>query len=135
VIFSYVALEDRVLKDHPLRTIRCIVDQVLEDLSREFSRMYARAGDRQTVLAETSGEDSLLFVATATGTIVGIRAGNAYAGSQTTCAMAEDAEAYCWGANNVAGTSSPKSGRSEGLRTCTRGRWSVMRAEDAPLRI
>lgn len=44
VIFSYVALEDRVPKDHPLRTIRRIVDQVLEDLSADFSRMYARTG-------------------------------------------------------------------------------------------
>src|SRR5690606_29997848 len=44
VIFSYVALEDRVPADHPLRTIRQIVDQVLEGLSGDFSRMYARTG-------------------------------------------------------------------------------------------
>ena len=28
-MFSYVALEDRILKDHPLRAIRKLVDQVL----------------------------------------------------------------------------------------------------------
>ena len=44
VIFSYVALEDRVPKDHPLRVIRGIVDRVLEDLSSDFSRMYAKRG-------------------------------------------------------------------------------------------
>jgi transposase len=44
VIFSYVALEDRVPKDHPLRIIRSIVDRVLEDLSSDFSRMYAKRG-------------------------------------------------------------------------------------------
>ena len=44
VIFSYVALEDRVPKDHPLRVIRSIVDRVLEDLSGDFSRMYAKRG-------------------------------------------------------------------------------------------
>lgn len=44
VIFSYIALEDRVLQDHPLRTIRSIVDRVLEDLSGDFARMYSAVG-------------------------------------------------------------------------------------------
>jgi transposase len=44
VIFSYVALEDRVPKEHPLRVIRSIVDRVLEDLSGDFSRLYAKTG-------------------------------------------------------------------------------------------
>jgi transposase len=44
VIFSYVALEDRVPKDHPLHVIRRIVDRVLEDLSADFSRMYSGIG-------------------------------------------------------------------------------------------
>jgi hypothetical protein len=45
VIFSYVASEDRVPKNDPLRTIRRIADQMLEELSADFPRMHAR-GDR-----------------------------------------------------------------------------------------
>lgn len=44
VIFSYVSLEDRVPKDHPLRSVRGIVDRVLEDLSGDFNRMYSAMG-------------------------------------------------------------------------------------------
>jgi transposase len=39
VIFSYIALEDRIPRDHPLRAIRSLVDRVLEDLSGDFARM------------------------------------------------------------------------------------------------
>jgi transposase len=45
-IFSYVALEDRVPQDHPLRVVRDIVDRVLADLSGDFSRLYSRMGRR-----------------------------------------------------------------------------------------
>jgi transposase len=48
VICSYVALEDRVPRDHPLRAIRSIVDRVLEDLSGDFARMYAATGRPST---------------------------------------------------------------------------------------
>src|SRR5256884_3652208 len=34
----------RVRKDHPLRTIRAMVDEVLTQLSRRFDAMYARVG-------------------------------------------------------------------------------------------
>jgi len=44
VIFSYVSLEDRVPQDHPLRTIRNLVDRALEDLSGDFSGMYSTTG-------------------------------------------------------------------------------------------
>lgn len=44
VIFSYIALEDRVPSDHPLRTIRRIVDRVLEGLSSDFEQMYSALG-------------------------------------------------------------------------------------------
>jgi hypothetical protein len=43
-IFSYLSPEARVRKDHPLRAIRTMVDEVLTQLSRRFDRMYARVG-------------------------------------------------------------------------------------------
>jgi len=43
-LFSYVDLEARVGKDHPLRTIRGTVNEALASLSSEFSALYARMG-------------------------------------------------------------------------------------------
>ena len=43
-IFSYVRLEQRIPADHPLRPIRDLVDAALQDLSRDFGRLYARDG-------------------------------------------------------------------------------------------
>jgi transposase len=43
-MFSYVSCEARVPADHPLRTIRMIVDEALEVLSPEFERLYAKVG-------------------------------------------------------------------------------------------
>src|SRR5712692_2963041 len=43
-IFSYVRLETRIASDHPLRPIRDLVDEALRELSRAFSRLYAREG-------------------------------------------------------------------------------------------
>jgi transposase len=43
-MFSYVSCEARVPADHPLRTIRMIVDEALEVLSPEFERLYAKTG-------------------------------------------------------------------------------------------
>ncbi len=43
-LFSYVDLEARVGKDHPLRTIRRIVNEALAGLSGDFSALYARMG-------------------------------------------------------------------------------------------
>jgi transposase len=43
-MFSYVSAEDRVPQDHPLRSIKKIVDEVLKSLSPQFSRMYSREG-------------------------------------------------------------------------------------------
>jgi transposase len=43
-MFSYVSAEQRVPKDHPLRAIRALVDEVLRDMSREFDGLYARVG-------------------------------------------------------------------------------------------
>jgi len=43
-MFSYVSAEQRVPRDHPLRAIRTLVDEVLRDMSREFDGLYARVG-------------------------------------------------------------------------------------------
>jgi transposase len=43
-LFSYVDLEARVRADHPLRTIRLIVNEALAALEREFAGLYARIG-------------------------------------------------------------------------------------------
>lgn len=43
-VFSYVSPEQRVRKDHPLRPIRTMVDQILKQLSRQFDTMYAKVG-------------------------------------------------------------------------------------------
>src|SRR6184192_2905176 len=43
-MFSYLSPEMRVRKDHPLRIIRAMVDEVLTQLSRRFDAMYARVG-------------------------------------------------------------------------------------------
>ena len=43
-LFSYVDLEARVRGDHPLRTIRAIVNAALAALEREFSALYSPLG-------------------------------------------------------------------------------------------
>src|SRR5712692_2578793 len=43
-MFSYLSPEMRVRKDHPLRAIRAMVDEVLTHLSRRFDGMYATVG-------------------------------------------------------------------------------------------
>ena len=43
-LFSYVDLETRVPKDHPLRAIREIANGALSDLSADFAAMYAPLG-------------------------------------------------------------------------------------------
>src|SRR5882672_8626101 len=43
-MFSYLSPEARVRKDHPLRAIRAMADQALENMSRRFDRMYAKTG-------------------------------------------------------------------------------------------
>jgi transposase len=43
-LFSYVDLDSRVGGDHPLRTIRGIVNAALSDLSRAFSGLYTEFG-------------------------------------------------------------------------------------------
>jgi hypothetical protein len=43
-LFSYVDVEDRVPRRHPLRPIRMIVNETLDALSRGFERLYGRIG-------------------------------------------------------------------------------------------
>jgi transposase len=43
-IFSYLSPEERVRKDHPLRAIRAMVDEVFSQISRCFDAMYATVG-------------------------------------------------------------------------------------------
>ena len=43
-LFSSVDLEARVGKDHPLRTIRTIVNEALAALPGEFSTLYSQVG-------------------------------------------------------------------------------------------
>ena len=43
-MFSYVSLEARVPKDHPLRPVRIMVDNALLDLAPLFKEMYSHNG-------------------------------------------------------------------------------------------
>jgi transposase len=43
-VFSYISAEQRVPKDHPLRAIRALVDEVLREMSPRFSRIYSTQG-------------------------------------------------------------------------------------------
>ena len=45
-LFSYVDLEARVRLDHPLRTIREIVNAALATLERDFASLYCRSRRR-----------------------------------------------------------------------------------------
>ena len=43
-MFSYISAEKRVPQDHPLRTIRTMVDVILKDLSPLFETLYSNTG-------------------------------------------------------------------------------------------
>jgi len=43
-VFSYIGLEERVPKDHPLRRIRVMTEAALRGLDAEFEALYARGG-------------------------------------------------------------------------------------------
>ena len=43
-MWSYVAIEDRIPADHPLRPLRQVVNLVLRELSPRFSRLYPKWG-------------------------------------------------------------------------------------------
>lgn len=43
-MFSYVALEDRIPADDPLRGVRALVDAVLAEMSKDFDGLYSQVG-------------------------------------------------------------------------------------------
>ena len=59
-MLAFVNLEERVPKDHPLRTIKTVADKALERLSVEFDRMYSKVG-RASVPPERLLKASLLI--------------------------------------------------------------------------
>ena len=43
-VFSYVSPEQRVPQDHPLRSLRAMTDEALQQLRPRFNRLYAKTG-------------------------------------------------------------------------------------------
>src|SRR3984957_4128107 len=43
-VFSYISPEQRVRKDHPLRPMRAMVDEILKQLWPQFDKMYSKVG-------------------------------------------------------------------------------------------
>ena len=43
-MYSYLSPEERVRKDHPLRAIRELTDEILKRMSPLFDAMYAEGG-------------------------------------------------------------------------------------------
>ena len=43
-LFSYVRLEERIAADHPLRAIRDLVEEVLDQMSGRFAELYSHTG-------------------------------------------------------------------------------------------
>jgi transposase len=43
-VFSYVSAEKRVPCDHPLRSLRALTDEALQQLKHRFNRLYAKVG-------------------------------------------------------------------------------------------
>jgi len=43
-MFSYISAEKRVPKDHPLRTIRTMVDVIFKEMSPRFENLYSATG-------------------------------------------------------------------------------------------
>jgi len=51
VFFSFKSIEDRIPADHPIRPLKKLVDEALENLSSDFDRIYAKTG-RQSIPPE-----------------------------------------------------------------------------------
>ena len=60
-MFSYVSAEERIPADHPLRAIRALVDEILREMSRDFSRLYALTGARRCRRSASCGRSCCRF--------------------------------------------------------------------------
>lgn len=58
-LFSYVNLEDRIPRDHPLRRVKSLADLVLRSMSPHFDALYAEGG-RPSIAPERLLRASLL---------------------------------------------------------------------------
>lgn len=58
-LFSYIDTEDQIASEHALRAIRALVEEVLEGLSRGFSKFYSHTG-RPSIPPEQLLKASLL---------------------------------------------------------------------------
>ena len=58
-LFSYVNIEDRIDRDHPLRRIKTLADMVLRTMSPQFDALYADGG-RPSIAPERLLRASLL---------------------------------------------------------------------------
>ncbi|MGY3363379.1 hypothetical protein ACVWZL_000504 [Bradyrhizobium sp. GM2.4] len=61
-LFSYVDLEARVRRDHPLRAIRMIVNEALAALEREFAALYSPIGRPVDPAGEAAAGDAVAGV-------------------------------------------------------------------------
>src|SRR5438105_4282378 len=43
-VFSYIGSEERVPQDHPLRSLRVMTDEALQQLQPRFNNLYAKIG-------------------------------------------------------------------------------------------
>jgi transposase len=59
-MYSYVTLERRIRADHPVRAIRAMVDQALEQMNSEFDELYSYTG-RPSIAPERLLRASLLM--------------------------------------------------------------------------
>jgi len=60
-MFSYVSVEDRVPKDHPIRKLRVLVDAILKEMDALLGSRYAPSG-RESIPPERLLRASLLQV-------------------------------------------------------------------------
>lgn len=60
-MFSYVSVEDRVPRDHPVRKLRVLVDVILKELDAVLTSRYAACG-RESIPPERLLRASLLQV-------------------------------------------------------------------------